>query len=142
MSANLPETTPGRMLSGECQCGVVHYRVEDSFRYALNCHCSRCRKATGSAFKPLAGIERGKFSVVKGQDAIWMLGEENRHDARCRRCGSYLYSVVRDGQYVHVTLGTLVDAPSIRPSAHIFVGSKAPWYTITDDLPQHQELPL
>ena len=59
-------------------------------------------------------------------------------DLHCGRCGSLLYSVVRDGQFVHVTLGTLVDAPSIRPEAHIFVGSKAPWFTITDDLPQHQ----
>jgi len=42
-------------------------------------------------------------------------------------------------QYVHVTLGTLVDAPAIRPDAHIFVGSKAPWFTITDDLPQYQD---
>jgi hypothetical protein len=36
-------------------------------------------------------------------------------------------------------LGTLVESPSIKPTAHIFVGSKAPWFTITDDLPQHQE---
>jgi hypothetical protein len=47
--------------------------------------------------------------------------------------------VVRDGAFVHVTLGTLVDDPTIRPSAHIFVGSKAPWFEITDDLPQHAE---
>jgi hypothetical protein len=51
-----------------------------------------------------------------------------------------LYSLVREAKFVHVTLGTLVDSPSIRPSAHIFVRSKAPWYTITDDLPQHEEL--
>ena len=63
------------------------------------------------------------------------------HCSNCRRCGSLLYSVVRDGAFVHVTLGTLVDAPSIRPSAHIFVGSKAPWFTITDDLPQFEEFP-
>jgi hypothetical protein len=50
-----------------------------------------------------------------------------------------LYSLVREAAFVHITLGTLVDAPSIRPSAHIFVGSKAPWYTITDNLPQHEE---
>jgi hypothetical protein len=48
--------------------------------------------------------------------------------------------VVRDGAYVHVALGSLRDAPSIRPSGHIYVGSKAPWFDITDDLPQHEEL--
>jgi len=43
-----------------------------------------------------------------------------------------LYCVVREAEFLHVTLGTLVDSPSIRPSAHIFVGSKADWYTIAD----------
>jgi hypothetical protein len=47
--------------------------------------------------------------------------------------------VVRDGAFVHVLMGTLVDDPAIRPSKHIFVGSKAPWFTITDDLPQYEE---
>jgi hypothetical protein len=43
----------------------------------------------------------------------------------------------RDGTFVHLTLGTLVDGLGIRPDKHIFVGSKAPWYTIEDDLPQY-----
>ena len=46
---------------------------------------------------------------------------------------------VRDGAYVHVTLGTLKDAPSLHPTEHIFVGSKAPWFNITDALPQYAE---
>jgi len=66
-------------------------------------------------------------------------GGEAAHDVHCRLCGSLLYSVVGGGSRVHVTMGTLVDAPSIRPSAHIFVGSKAPWFEITDDLPQYLE---
>ncbi len=70
-----------------------------------------------------------------------IFGEPDGHNALCRLCGSLLYSVVRDGAYVHVAMGTLDDPPGIRPSAHIFVGSKAPWFTITDDLPQYTELP-
>jgi hypothetical protein len=49
-------------------------------------------------------------------------------------------ALVRDGAFVHVAMGTLVDDPTIRPTAHIFVGSKAPWFTIADGLPQHEEL--
>ena len=60
------------------------------------------------------------------------------HDVHCARCGSLLYSIVRNGAYAHVAMGTLVDAPSIRPTAHIFAGSKAAWFSITDDLPQYQ----
>ena len=68
-----------------------------------------------------------------------IFGDADNHDAHCNRCGSLLYSVVRDGAFVHVALGTLLDDPGIRPSRHIFVGSKAPWFTITDDLPQYAE---
>jgi hypothetical protein len=68
-----------------------------------------------------------------------IVGEANANDTHCSLCGSLLYSVVRDGAFVHVAMGTLVDDPGIRPRAHIFVGSKAPWFTITDDLAQYQE---
>jgi hypothetical protein len=133
------ETARVRALSGRCLCGTVRYEVEDQFRYALNCHCSNCRRTTGAAFKPFAGIERGKLRIAGGADRLLIYGDESAHDAHCGQCGSLLYSLVQDAKFVHVTLGTLVDSPSIRPSAHIFVGSKAPWYTITDNLPQHQE---
>jgi hypothetical protein len=129
-----------RMLSGKCLCGAVHYSVPDEFIYAANCHCSHCRRATGSAFKPFAGIERSKLGITQGQGGLMIYGDdENAHDAHCKRCGSLLYSVVRAGAYVHVAMGTLVDDPTIRPSEHIFVGSKAPWFAICDPLPQHEE---
>jgi hypothetical protein len=47
--------------------------------------------------------------------------------------------VVRDGAYVHVALGSLEHSPRIRPTENIFVGSKADWFEITDDLPQSDE---
>jgi hypothetical protein len=128
-----------KTLAGKCFCGAVHYAVPDEFLYAMNCHCSNCRRTTGSAFKPFAGIERRKFAVTSGADQLLIFGDEKRHDAHCKQCGSLLYSLVRDGAFVHVAMGTLVDSPSIRPSAHIFVGSKAPWFTITDTLRQYEE---
>jgi hypothetical protein len=134
------ETGLKPLLAGRCLCGAVHYVVKDEFAYALNCHCSNCRRATGSAFKPFAGIERDKLHITHGEDSRMVFGHEGAsHDVHCRICGSLLFSVVRGGEFVHVTLGTLDDSPSIRPSAHIFVGSKAPWFSITDQLPQHDE---
>ena len=133
-----PFVTSPRMLVGRCFCGAVEYAVTDEFRYALNCHCSQCRRTTGSAFKPFAGIERAKLRMTSGTDTLMIVGEAEGNDTHCRACGSLLFSVVREGVFVHVALGTLVDAPSIRPSAHIFVGSKAPWYDITDGLPQYE----
>lgn len=128
-----------RLLVGKCECGTVRYKVSDAFLYAANCHCSNCRAATGSAFKAFAGIERDKLEITDGQDKIMVFGEEDLNNTRCGVCGALLFSVVREGGYVHVAMGSLVDAPSIRPTEHIFVGSKAPWFEITDDLPQSEE---
>jgi len=126
-------------LRGQCMCRSVTYKVEDEFEYALNCHCSDCRRATGSAFKSLAGIKLEKLCLIEGQDITMIYGDDFAHDMHCGKCGSLLYSVVREGKYAHVAMGTLVDSPSIRPSKHIFVSSKAPWFDITDDLPQHDD---
>ena len=132
------ESASSRTLAGKCYCGAVSYAVADEFVYAANCHCSNCRRTTGSAFKPFAGIERGKLVVAKGADNLLIFGDENANDTHCKTCGSLLYSVVRAGAFVHVAMGTLVDDPAIRPDKHIFVGSKAPWFTIADDLPQYE----
>jgi hypothetical protein len=126
-------------LAGKCRCGAVRYEVADAFLYAANCHCSECRAATGSAFKAFAGIEREKLAITQGLDAVAVFGDEDLNDTRCGACGSFLFSVVRDGRFVHVAMGSLVDAPTIRPTKHIFVGSKAPWFEITDELPQFDE---
>jgi len=134
-----PAKASGRTLAGKCLCGAVHYAVVDEFVYAANCHCSNCRRTTGSAFKPFAGIERDKLVVTKGEDNLMIFGDENGNDTHCKVCGSLLYSLGRSGTSLHVAMGTLLDDPSIRPTKHIFVGSKAPWFTITDDLPQYEE---
>ena len=128
-----------RTLAGKCYCGPVEYAVADEFLYAANCHRSNCRRTTGSAFKPFAGIERSKLAILKGASELIIFGKHDRNNTHCKRCGSLLYSVVRDGALVYVAMGTLIDDPAIRPTHHIFVGSKAPWFTITDDLPQFEE---
>jgi hypothetical protein len=134
-----PQNASGRALAGKCACGAVRYTVADEFVYASNCHCSICRQATGAAFKPFAGIERDKLSIASGGDNLLIFGDAKNNDTRCKVCGSFLFSVVQDGAFVHVAMGTLVDDPTIRPTEHIFVGSKAPWHEITDDLPQYVE---
>jgi hypothetical protein len=125
------------MLTGKCRCGAVRYEVADEFLYAANCHCSECRGATGSAFKAFAGIEREKLTITQGIGELAVFGEEDLNDTRCGACGCFLFSVVRKN--VHVAMGSLDDDPTIRPRHHIFVGSKAPWFEITDDLPQFDE---
>jgi len=141
LGAGSPTTADCNVLDGSCLCGAVKYRVADEFDYALICHCSQCRRATGSAFKPFGGIGKEKLALVAGEECVMRYGGDAAHDVHCAKCGSLLWSWFRDSPFAHVTYGTLLDAPTLKPSAHIYVGSKAPWDTISDGLPQYLELP-
>jgi hypothetical protein len=91
---------------------------------------------------PWGEIAREKLRVTKGTDSLTVIGDADaNHAMRCGECGSLLYWTVRDGAYVRVAYGSLIDEPALKPTAHIFVGSKAPWHEILDDLPQHDEYP-
>lgn len=130
------------MLRGGCLCGAVSYAVEDGFSAAFYCHCSRCRRATGSAFKPMASIKTSSLRLTSGADQVLIYGTPPQtHDVHCGVCGSFLFSVIAENGNTHVAMGTLIDPPSIKPSFHMFVGSKAPWYEITDSLPQFEAMP-
>jgi hypothetical protein len=132
------------VLKGRCACHAVEYEVSDDFVVAFICHCSNCRAMTGSAFLPWGEIEREKFNITKGAASLTLLGEEREdHEMRCGVCWSLVCwtRTTREGAYVRVPYGTLVDEPALKPMGHMFVGSKAPWYEILDDLPQHDEYP-
>jgi hypothetical protein len=130
------------MLKGQCLCQAVRFEVEDAFLYAAYCHCSRCRRRSGSAFTAFGGIELDKLSVREGAEHV-LRNEVSAfgYNAFCARCLSRLYAVVNNHQRVHVQLGSLIDLPSRKPDHHIQVASKAPWHDITDDLPQYAEFP-
>ena len=129
------------VLSGHCACGAVTYEVADEFVVAYNCHCSRCRALTGSAFLPWGEIEPEKLRVTRGEDSLLLDGDpQDHHASRCGACFSLLYWTGYEGK-IRVPYGSLVDEPSLKPTAHMFVGSKASWYEILDDLPQHDGYP-
>ncbi|MGY4432526.1 hypothetical protein ACVWWO_005003 [Bradyrhizobium sp. F1.13.1] len=79
------ENSNARILVGECYCRAVRYEVADAFSYAMNCHCSDCRRTTGAAFKPFAGIEQGKLRIVSGENQRTIYGDDTTHDAHCAR---------------------------------------------------------
>ena len=77
-----------RRLTGKCLCGATVYEVDDAFSYAMNCHCSNCRRATGAAFKPFAGIQRDRSELVAGNEHVMIFGDKERaHDVHCGTCG-------------------------------------------------------
>lgn len=129
-------------LQGQCSCGHVRFSVENTFEYAFFCHCSRCRIRTGSAFAAIAGIGIDKVQVTAGSDDLLIEGEcSDGYGARCSRCHVFLFAAVREREYMHVSLGVLEGTPNRLPDHHVYVGSKAPWFEITDELPQYDELP-
>ena len=129
------------VLSGHCACGAVTYEVADEFVVAYNCHCSRCRALTGSAFLPWGEIEPEKLIITNGKDSLLVEGDpQGHHEKRCQKCLSLLYWTGYQGK-IRVPYGSLLDEPSLKPMAHMFVGSKAGWYEILDGLPQHDEYP-
>ena len=129
------------MLRGRCACNSVAYEVLDEFVAAYICHCSNCRALTGSAFFPAGRIEREKLTVTNGAEWLLFAGDPDcAYEVRCTKCYSLLYWTSREG-YFGVPYGTLIDEPALKPAYHQFVGSKAPWYDILDDLPQHDERP-
>jgi hypothetical protein len=130
------------ILHGRCSCGEVCFTLENTLDYAFYCHCSRCRIRTGSAFAAIGGASIDKLRVTTGNKHLLIEGEcSDGYGARCSRCYTFLFAAVRSRQYVHVSLGVLAGTPGRLPDHHIYVGSKAPWYQISDAFPQYDELP-
>jgi hypothetical protein len=129
------------MLSGSCLCGKIRYEIDGTLFEALNCHCSMCRKAQGAAFRSRARVRVADFRLVAGDDLLTFY-ESSAGNRRgfCRVCGSpVLTKFDSDRSVVSLPLGGLDGDPGIRPQCHVYVASKAPWFAITDALPQFAE---
>ena len=126
------------MIRGSCLCGRVKYRINGRPFDALNCHCSMCRKAHGAAFRSRATLKAADFEWVQGEGCVTFYeSSPGNHRGFCRVCGSPIVSKFdAHPNYLGLPLGALDDDPGIRPKVHMHVASKAPWFTITDDLPQ------
>jgi hypothetical protein len=129
--------------SVSCLCGSVRYAFDSEPKLTLACHCSLCRKATGSAFGVWALIDQDGFHWTAGTAQIGER-ESSAHGRRlfCKSCGATLANFTsRRPRFVHLAAGTLDDAPELRIAFHAYVASKAVWYEIPDALPQHDEEP-
>ncbi len=127
-------------ITGSCLCGLVKFEVCLPPIGMNNCHCSRCRKASGAAF--------GTFLHTTTDYFKWTQGEENINnyipnvgDPRpfCKVCGSRVPVVNNEKNHVVIPAGLLNEAPDLIPSVNIYTGSKAKWYSIQDNLPAFEE---
>ncbi len=127
-------------IRGGCLCGGVRYEIDGSLGEAGNCHCSMCRREHGAAFSTYADVDPSQFRWDFGEQLVALY--ESKPGVGwcfCRVCGSTL-AASDGGKVTSITLGTVEGDPGVRPQEHIFVGSKAPWYEIVDDLPQFDGL--
>lgn len=128
-------------VNGRCLCGAVSYEITGSIGPAGHCHCSICRKSHGAAFATWAFVDPAGFRWTSGVEFVeGYPSSAGRQRHFCQRCGASL-AASHGGKITEVALGTVDGDPGVRPEAHIFVGSKAPWYEITDALEQHEQWP-
>ena len=128
-------------LQGGCLCGAIRYEIDGPLTEVGNCHCSMCRRFHGAAFGTYARIAAEHFRWLKGDDLLSAYETSPGIGwAFCRICGSSL-GIPNHGKLSEITLGSLDSDPGVRPTEHIFVGSKAAWFEITDALPQHDTWP-
>ncbi|WP_221795889.1 GFA family protein [Oceanobacter mangrovi] len=131
------------MLEGSCLCGAVHYQINGELGAAMMCHCQKCRKSNGSAYAINAAVNTADFHLLSGVDV--MRYHASSADARryfCGQCGTPIYSQRQSApELLRLRIGSLDSEVEIDKQCHIFVGSKACWDDITDDLPQYDERP-
>lgn len=128
------------MYTGGCLCGVVRFEIRGPIRNIVYCHCSQCRKVQGSAYATNGIVAAADFCLTQGDDALGYYEEApGQRKYFCRHCASPIVSKnAAFPDQVRVRLGTIESDISERPSAHIFVSSKANWDEIPDDgLPRY-----
>ena len=130
-------------VTGGCQCGSVHYRIDAPASDTHHCHCSICRKLQGVIFVTLSTYPKANFHLEKGGDNLSSFdSSEGAHRRFCKTCGSHLFIDIDSmPEIVMVQTGNLDSgaepSPDIGASIyHGYVDSKVPWYEIKDSLPQ------
>lgn len=131
-----------KVIHGGCLCGSVKYEINGPVHLLSHCHCSMCRKFSGSAFLTFARTRVEHFAWVLGKDKISTYASSaNGIRCFCTTCGSPLPIVREALPNALIPAGTLENDPGIRPTLHIFASDKAPWLTIDDSLPQAAQWP-
>ncbi len=132
-------------LRGSCLCGDVAFEVTAAIKSVHNCHCSRCRKARAAAYTTNGFTAMDGVTFLRGEE---MLRTYKLPSAQfftqtfCRRCGSGMPRLDPDRKIAVIPMGALDDDPRRGADDHIFTGSMASWYAITDDLPCFEERPV
>jgi hypothetical protein len=131
-------------IEGACLCGAVRYRITGDILGFQYCHCSRCRKFTGSAHAANLFTAPESLSWLAGEDSLGgykLEAEPPFATAFCKQCGSSMPSMSSSGKAWVIPAGALESDPEVAPVRSIFWESRAPWYREVSELPRHAEWP-
>jgi hypothetical protein len=129
------------MIRGSCLCGGIRFEVDSVVGPFELCHCSRCRKASGSAFMAAVGVRRAGFRYLAGRELVRRFELPVRHEPPpysrlfCQVCGCVVPDPEPETEVFEIAAGLLDDDPQLQPERHIMIEHKAPWLDITDGLP-------
>jgi hypothetical protein len=130
------------MVKGSCLCGAVEFAVKPPFSAFRYCHCSRCRKASGSAHAANLFVPRAQFQWLKGESSVKRFELPNAQRFAvwfCADCGTRVPHAIRSREDMLVPAGVLDGDPQARPQSSIFWASKADWYVEPGEMPQFKE---
>lgn len=136
-----PKSAEGT-IGGSCLCDRIAYVLSRPPVRIHHCHCSRCRKARAAPHASNAFADLSTFRFTRGEDertSYRVPNSERFASVFCRTCSSPMPRIHLDLDRVVIPAGSFDDDPGVRPGKHIYVGSKAPWFEISDALPQHVE---
>lgn len=129
--------------SGSCLCGKTRFEVHGEFESFFLCHCDYCRKDTGSAHAANLFSSSARLHWISGEDNVrtFDLPSTRHSKSFCASCGSALPKLQMNGTVLVVPAGSLDCDVTIRPTAHIFVASKANWDDALERVPMIEKLP-
>ena len=126
-------------ITGECFCSEVKYQINGILRDARSCHCSRCRKAFSAQASAYALVEPKEFEWLSGENLLTSFVNKQGFGLQfCSKCGSTLCGIF-DGAIHGVTLGCINGDANIEIGRHIYVGSKANWEVMPENVTQYLE---
>lgn len=131
-------------IRGSCVCGAVQYAIRPPYRFFQYCHCSRCRKRSGSAHAANIAVLVDQLAWLDGADLVTtfeLATARSWGNAFCSRCGSGLPWKTRNGRGWIVPAGSLDDDPGARPDRDIHYASRASWHVDAAELPKFDAEP-
>ncbi|MEM7134594.1 MAG: GFA family protein [Chloroflexota bacterium] len=118
-------------VSGACLCGEITFNVNGQVSAFHMCHCTRCRRSTGTAHASNIFTAPDNITWLSGEANIrrFELPEAERFAKQfCLKCGSLLPYINRAGTALVIPAGSLIGDPGVVPQDNIFWDERAAWY--------------